>query len=137
LSDARWEKASAGWEKVARNYFTLESEENFFLVLQNELYSKGLYAHSPSTYVFDVDKKWTKFSTSLGLRDDAHIQGSARFTIFGDGEILYKSPALRFNQKKMVEIDITNVELLELKTEGTEGHNYNSWAIWANPLIEK
>jgi len=42
LSDAKWEKASVGWEKVARNYFTCESEYTFFLENQGKLYKKGL-----------------------------------------------------------------------------------------------
>lgn len=137
LSDARWEKASVGWQHVARNYFTCESEAVFFLVLQGKLYQKGLYAHSPSVYVFNLDGKWKSFSAIAGIRDYAHQQGSARFTIIGDGKVLYNSSALRVNQKENVQVDVSNVKVLELKANGTEGHNHNSWAIWVNPVLER
>ena len=137
LSDAKWEKASVGWEKVARNYYSCESEFTFFLENQGKLYSKGLFAHSPSLYVFKLDKKWLKFSGVVGLRDYANIQGSARFTIVGDGKVLYESSPLRVNQQSVFNIDIKDVETLELKTNGTEGHNFNSWAVWLNPLLER
>lgn len=137
LSDAKWEKASVGWKKVARNYFTCESEAVFFLELQGERYKKGLYAHSPSSYVFNLAGRWKSFSATVGLRDYALSQGSARFTIIGDGKILYNSAALRVNQKELIKVDVSNVKVLELQTKGTEGHNHNSWAIWANPELER
>ena len=137
LSDAKWEKASVGWQKVARNYFTCESETTFFLVLQGELYKKGLYAHSPSSYVFNLDGKWKSFSATVGIRDYAHQQGSARFTVIGDGKVLYNSSTLRVNQKEIIMVDVSNVKILELQANGTEGHNHNSWAIWVNPALER
>ncbi|KAA8482927.1 NPCBM/NEW2 domain-containing protein [Arcticibacter tournemirensis] len=137
LSDAKWEVANVGWEKPARNYFTIESENVFFLVNRGEIFEKGLFAHSPSIYSFRLDKKWTRFSAIIGLRDYAHQQGSARFTLIGDGKVLYQSPIMRVGQQSRVEISIKNISKLELKAEGTEGHNYNSWAIWASPLISR
>jgi len=137
LSDAKWEKASVGWEKCARNYFTCEAENKFFLEFQGKLYSKGLYAHSPSSYVFNPDKKWKRFSALVGLRDFANQQGSARFTVIGDGKILYQSPVIRINQKDLINVDISTIKTLELQANGTEGHNFNSWAIWLNPVLER
>lgn len=137
LSDAKWEMANVGWEKPARNYFTTESEDVFFLANQGEIYEKGLFAHSPSIYSFQLDKKWARFSAIIGLRDKAHQQGSARFTLIGDGKVLYQSPVLRVDQQSRVNISIENLNKLELRVEGTEGHNYNSWAIWANPLVSR
>lgn len=137
LSDAKWEKASVGWEEIARNYFTRERKQTFFLELQGAIFSKGLYAHSPSSYVFNLDGKWKTFSAMVGLRDYAHAQGSARFTVIGDGKVLYESAALRTNQKSTVNVDISKVKILELQANGTEGHNFNSWAIWVNPIVER
>lgn len=137
LSDAKWELASVGWEKPARNYFTTESEYVFFLANQGQIYEKGLFAHSPSVYSFLLNKKWTRFSAIVGLRDYAHQQGSARFTIIGDGKELYRSPALRVGEQNRIDISIENINKIELRAEGTEGHNHNSWAIWLNPLLKR
>lgn len=137
LSDAKWELASVGWGKPARNYFTTESEYVFFLANQGQIYEKGLFAHSPSVYSFLLNKKWTRFSAIVGLRDYAHQQGSARFTIIGDGKELYRSPALRVGEQNRIDISIENINKIELRAEGTEGHNHNSWAIWLNPLLNR
>jgi len=137
LSDAKWEKASVGYGTIARNHFNTESLNLLFLTLQKHIYEKGLYAHSPSTYVFKLNKQWKTLSTTFGIRDLAHIQGSARFTIIGDGKILYQSSPLRVNQKESTTLNISTITTLELKTEGTEGHSHNSWAIWTNPLLTK
>lgn len=137
LSDAKWESAKVGYFEPARNHFNMETERNFFLQLCNKFYSKGLYAHSTSSYQFKLGGRWKSFSAIVGLRDNAMLQGSARFTVLGDGKVLYRSPDLRVNQQNSVQVDLTGVQLLELQAEGTEGHNFNSWAIWVNPLLKK
>lgn len=137
LSEAKWEMASVGWEKPARNYFSTESEDVFFLANQGKIYERGLFAHSPSIYSFLLNKKWKRFSAIIGLRDYAHQQGSARFRLIGDGKVLYQSPALRLGQQSRVDISVEHVNKIELRAEGTEGHNHNSWAIWLNPLLSR
>lgn len=137
LSEAKWEKAGVGWQNVARNQYTCEGEFTFFLELQGQLYSNGLYAHSPSFYVFNLNRRWKTFSAVVGLRDYAHPVGSARFTVIGDGKVLYTSGVLRVNQKDNVSVDISDVNTLELRASGTEGHIDNSWAIWVDPIIKR
>ncbi|GAB3922233.1 NPCBM/NEW2 domain-containing protein [Mucilaginibacter myungsuensis] len=137
LSDAKWEEGKVGWADPARNYYSTEAEYTFFLENQDKLFSKGLMAHSPSSYVFRLNYKWKQFSGIVGLRDQAHQQGSARFTVIGDGRVLYTSPNLRVGQRAYFNIDIHNINFLQLKTEGTEGHSYNSWASWFDPLISR
>jgi hypothetical protein len=34
-----------------------------------------------------------------------------------------------------VKVNIAKVRQLELLTEGGEGHNHNSWAIWVDPKV--
>jgi hypothetical protein len=35
----------------------------------------------------------------------------------------------------MINVDISGVKILELQANGTEGHNFNSWAVWLDPVI--
>jgi endo-alpha-N-acetylgalactosaminidase len=85
-----------------------------------------------------VDRKWKTFTATIGLRDGANpIQGSAVFTVRGDGRELYRSPILRVGVREEVKVDISQVKELELLTEGGEGHNHNSWAIWAEPKVQR
>ncbi len=138
LSDAAWTDAKVGWGQVARNHYWFDDkiQNGVFLTLSGQVYDKGLYAHSSSRYLFPLDQKWNTF-TAIGLRDGANIQGSAIFTVRGDGRELYRSRMLRVGDREEVKLDISKVKNLELLTEGAEGHNFNSWAIWAEPKVSR
>jgi hypothetical protein len=137
LSDAKWEKAEVGWQEPARNYYTRESERTFFLENQGKVYEKGLFAHAPSVYSFNLGKKWHTFSALAACRDDLIEAGSVRFTVWGDGKLLYTSPVLTTGQQTPVKIDIRQVNILELKAESTGLNNGHCWSIWLNPVVER
>jgi NPCBM/NEW2 domain len=139
LSDAAWTSARVGWGQVARNHFWFDDriQDGVFLTLGGRFYEKGLYAHSPSRYTFAVNRKWKTFRSTIGLRDGATAQGSAIFTVRGDGRELYRSRALRAGSQEDLNVDISRVKELELRAEGAEGHNHNSWAIWADPIVSR
>lgn len=107
------------------------------LKLNGQIFDKGLYAHAKSEFIFPLGGKWKTFTATVGLRDGATSQGSAIFTILGDGKEIFRSKILRPGQKESVRLEIQNVQALDLRAEGGEGHNHNSWAIWADPLVEK
>jgi hypothetical protein len=139
LSDAAWTDAKVGWGQVGRNHFWFDEhiQNGVFLMLGGRFYDKGLYAHSSARFVFPVAGGWKTFTATIGLRDGAHIQGSAVFTVRGDGRELYRSRILRVGDRKDVKLDISHVKELELLTDGGEGHNHNSWAIWAEPKVQR
>ncbi len=139
LSDAAWTEAKVGWGQVARNYFWFDEhiQNGVFLMLGGQFYDKGLYAHSSARFVFPVGGRWQSFTATIGLRDGAHTQGSAIFTVRGDGRELYRSRMLRVGQREDVKVSISGVKELELLTEGGEGHNHNSWAVWAEAKVER
>jgi hypothetical protein len=139
LSDATWTDAKVGWGQIARNYFWFDEhmQNGVFLTLGGQFFDKGLYAHSPARFVFPVAGKWKTFTATIGLRDGAHIQGSAIFTVRGDGRELYRSAMLRVGARADVNVDISQVKELELLTDGAEGHNHNSWAIWAEAKVQR
>lgn len=139
LSDAAWTDAHVGWGQVARNHFWFNSasRNGVLLRLDGKFFDKGLYAHSSARYVFPLDGKWKTFVATIGLQDGAADQGSAIFTVRGDGRELYRSKLLRVGQIAGVKVGVSRVQTLELLTEGGEGHNHNSWAIWAEPKVER
>jgi len=139
LSDAAWSAANVGWGQVARNYFWFDEhiQNGVFITLGGKFYDKGLYAHSSARFIFPLAAKWKTFTAIIGLRDGANIQGSAIFTVRGDGRELYRSRMLRVGERADVRVDISQVKELELLTEGGEGHNHNSWAIWAQPKLQR
>jgi hypothetical protein len=139
LSDARWTKAEVGWGKVMRNRydFTEGRWQGVLLKLNGEVFNKGLYAHSKSEFAFPLAGKWKTFTATIGLRDGAADQGSAIFTVIGDGKELFRSKLLRPGEEESLRLEISKIETLELRAEGGEGHNHHSWAIWADPVVKK
>lgn len=139
LSDVAWVDARVGWGKVARNHYWFDDniQNGVFLSLRGEVYAKGLYAHSPSRYVFELDGKWRSFTATIGLRDGAQPQGSAIFSVRGDGRELYRSPILRPESCEKIKVDVAGVKQLELGAVGGESHNHFSWAIWVDPRLER
>jgi hypothetical protein len=139
LSDARWSKAEVGWGKVARNryWFIPGTWQGMLLKLRGEVFAKGLYAHSNSEFIFPLGGKWKAFSATIGLRDGAADQGSAIFRVVGDNKELFRSNVLRPGQRESLRVEISGIQQLELHTDGGEGHTHNSWAIWADPVLEK
>lgn len=139
LSDARWTKAEVSWGKVSRNRYSFNEGrwEGMLLKLNGVVFDKGLYAHSKSEFIFPLGGKWKTFSATIGLRDGASDQGSAIFRIMGDGKELFRSKLLRPGQTQTLRVSIAGIQRLELHAAGGEGHNHNSWAIWADPSVER
>lgn len=135
LSDAAWTDAKVGWGKVARNFnwFDEKIQEGVFLQLGGQFFDKGLYAHAPSRYAFDLAGKWKTFTATVGLRDGGH--GSAVFRVLGDGKELHRSPALGAGTRAEVKVNLTGVKKLELRTEGAGGNTHGAWSIWAEPKV--
>ena len=124
LGDAAWAEARVGWGRVARNAFGFDDRFRVgaFLQLCGRVYDKGLYAHSPSLYAFDLGGKWTMFRGAVGLRDGADARGSAVFSVVGDGRELRRSRVLHAGEREDLAADISGVRRLELRAEGGEGH---------------
>jgi hypothetical protein len=139
LSDAQWTKANVGWGKVARNryWFNEGQWEGMLLKLNGTVFAKGLYAHAKSEFVFPLGGSWKTLSATIGLRDGAASQGSAVFSVIGDGKEIFRSSILRPGQQESIRLGIAGVQQLELRAEGGEGHNHSAWAIWADPLVER
>jgi tetratricopeptide (TPR) repeat protein len=140
LSDLAWVEARVGWGQPARNHawFDEKIQDGVLLTLRGEFFEKGLYAHASSCYIYALDGKWRTFTAVIGLRDGAHPMGSAVFVVRGDGRELYRSPLLRVSSpSESVRVNIAGVKQLELHADGAEGHNHFSWAIWANPEVQR
>lgn len=137
LSDAVWVDAKVGWGNVARNrtWFDEKIQNGVLLMLAGQFFDKGLYAHSPSRYRFDLGKRWQSFRATVGLRDGA--RGSAFFTVRGDGRELFRSPVLKAGARADVAVNVDGVRELELVAEGGGGNTGSSWAIWVQPLVSR
>jgi len=139
LSDVQWTSAEVGWGEPARNHtwFDEKNPRGVVLLVHGRLYGKGLFAHSPSRYSFNLEGKWNIFSATVGLRDGAPEEGAAIFTVRGDGRELFRSAQLRVNASQRVRLEVSGIHELELLTEPGSQDNASSWAIWAEPRLRR
>ncbi len=111
------------WNRLSNNYF---------------FYRKGFGTHAYSKLVFDINRKFSKFSTDYGVDTEASTDASVVFEIYGDGKKLFSSPKMgRFDFPGHVEVDITGIKYLGLEvTDAGDGIN-NDHADWLNPVLYK
>lgn len=109
------------WNRLSNNYF---------------YYRYGFGAHAKSNLTFDINKKFQKFTTDIGIDTEAGPQASVVFQIFGDGKKLFESGKMgKFDFPKHVEVDVSGVKYLGLiLDDGGDGIN-NDHADWLNPVL--
>lgn len=141
LSDVQWESATVGLGQPARNRFFInpkkaaKSKAGALLQVGGKFHAKGLYAHANSSYVFDLDGKWTSFESIVGLQ--AGALGRVNFSVKGDGRNLYQSEELAGSEVEMVTLNVTGVKKLELIARPTTKVIGGAWTIWASPKLTR
>ncbi len=106
------------------------------LSVQYVFYTKGLGTHANSTIVYDLAKRFSRFSTDIGVDTEAGPQASVMFEIYGNDRLLFRSPLMkRYDYPKHAEVNVTGVSTLMLVvTDGGNG-NIDDHADWLNPTL--
>jgi hypothetical protein len=103
----------------------------------------GLGMHPPTTgYAcakYHLHKQAAIFKTSTAINDDhppGVIIGSCHFEVRGDGVLLWKSNTI--NAAKVTQscqVDVTGVDVLELRVADADIVNTGVWAVWVEPRV--
>jgi len=135
LSRAKSRSESVGWGRPLRDEVLIERPGQCFLQVEGGFFERGLYAHAPSKYEWQLDRQWQRFRTAYGLQD-GH-EGSVVFVVRGDGRELFRSPLIKDHKLGKLEVDVRGVSLLELAVEdGGDGAN-GDWGVWISPQLGK
>ncbi len=111
------------WNVLSSNYF---------------FYTKGIGTHANSELVFDLNKKFSRFSSDFGIDSEANDKASVIFKIVGDNRELYASPKLgRFDFPHHADTDIKGVKYLTLIVNDAGDGINNDHADWLNPVLYK
>lgn len=136
LGDARPDVAEVGWLKPAANRIPLNAEIQSPLIDSGKIYATGLYAHSPSRYVYNLGGKWQRLRGEAGLH--TAFQGKAFGVIFlinADGKEVFRSSKIRATEHARYDIDVTGVKTLELCVEKAADRNGGNWGLWLEPTL--
>lgn len=132
LSDAKWESARVGWLRPTVNRLPNDSVA---LMVGGELFARGIYAHAPSAYVYDLGGKWNRVSGQAGLADGNG--GSVVFVIQGDGKELWRSSKIGDSRLASYDVDVSGVKQLTLSVEDAGDGTGSDWGVWAEPRLAR
>ncbi|MFH0749715.1 MAG: NPCBM/NEW2 domain-containing protein [Candidatus Gottesmanbacteria bacterium] len=106
------------------------------LSVQYMFYTQGLGAHANSTIIYNLAKRFSRFSTDMGIDTEAGSQASVVFAIYGDDMLLFQSPIMkRYDYPKHTEVDISGVSKLKLVVADAGNGNIDDHADWLNPTL--
>ncbi|MFK8111337.1 MAG: NPCBM/NEW2 domain-containing protein [Rubripirellula sp.] len=139
LSQLVWKSAKVGWGKPARDQYHIDrnNQDAVFLESTESFFQRGLYAHAPSRYVFEIGGKWKRFKATAALQKGVGGGGSGIFQVKADGKTLFKSKRLEGKQTQTTDVDVEGVSILELIVESGKPGNGMCWTIWGDAKLTR
>ncbi|HWQ91496.1 MAG TPA: NPCBM/NEW2 domain-containing protein [Clostridia bacterium] len=137
LGEARPQVAEVGWLQPAANRIPANSEIPSPLLDSGNLFATGLYAHSPSRYVYDLGGKWKRLRGKAGLHTFHRPHGTVIFVIKTDGKEAFRSPVIQGPKMANYSLDLTGVKTLELIVEKASERNGGNWGLWLEPTLSR
>jgi hypothetical protein len=136
VGDALAEHAEVGWLKPSANRIPAGDQVDSPLLDSGNIYPTGLFAHSPSQYVYDLGGKWKRLKGEGGLHSEFQTcAAGVKFVIKGDGKELFRSNVIRDAKKTVYDVDVARVNRLELIVESAQNQNGCNWALWLEPML--
>jgi len=136
LTAGRWESASVGWLEPCADRILLSDLGHTEPIRSGQRkHDRGLYAHAPAAYTYDLGGKWKSLTGSCGLQN-GH-RGSVQFVIRGDGKELHRSEVVRDGKERSFRIDVTGVRRLELICDPTPDGRNSDWGMWLDPELSR
>jgi hypothetical protein len=108
------------------------------LLLGGKHYERGLSSFAGSEIEFDLKGLYDKFSAMAGIDDSSGTNATTEFLVIGDGKELWRSGELKKSDApKSVEVSITGVHKLILRTTSVGGRRNRIQADWAESKISR
>ncbi|HET7624321.1 MAG TPA: NPCBM/NEW2 domain-containing protein [Verrucomicrobiae bacterium] len=105
-------------------------------VIGENHYEHALRAFVNSEAEFDLKGLYKTFSALAGLENSSG-DSAAEFIVLGDGKELWRSGSVRGSEAKPVEVDITGIQKLTLRSTSSAGRRTRAQSVWANPTVKK
>lgn len=108
------------------------------LTMDGTRYAHGVSMHAPSSLLIDLNRQCTSYDAIVGI-DDITVPigpGGVRFSVYGDGDRLYRSPVLRRGDTPIpVHVPLSGRSTLRLVVEEHTPFGQAAVADWAESRI--
>ncbi|MET9676665.1 sigma-70 family RNA polymerase sigma factor [Streptomyces sp. NPDC006482] len=108
------------------------------LSISDTRYGHGVSVHAPSSLFIDLNRQCTSYDATVGVDDMSALigQGGVRFSVYGDGERLWRSAVVRAGDPPLpVHVDITGRSTIRLVVEEHTPFGRAAVADWAESRI--
>lgn len=111
-------------------------EDGAQMKINGKEYLKGLGVHAYSDVDFDLERKYTRFESFIGVDDESCENASLRFEVWIDGKRKYISPIMKKNDEaRFISIDVENAYTLKLIVDSPEDIIACDHANWADARL--
>lgn len=131
ISEAASKSASVGWLRPMLNRLP---EDPVVIRVAGKIFARGLYAHAPSKYTYELGGKWEKLTGYAGLADTHG--GTVVFVIKGDSRELWRSERTSEGDLHRFEVSVTGVRELSLIVDDAGDGNGADWGVWGDVKLD-
>ncbi len=98
-------------------------------------YLDGLFANAPSSITYSLDGQYSRFISSILVKDTTYCSSAASFSVFLDDVVIFQeSGVLSWSDPKFLDLDVTSGQRLRLETLPANDYSCD-WTIWGNPYL--
>jgi hypothetical protein len=131
ISETASKSASVGWLRPMLNRLP---EDPVAIRVAGKIFARGLYAHAPSKYTYELGGKWDNLTGYAGLADTHG--GTVVFVIKGDGRELWRSERTSEGDLHRFEVSVTGVRELSLIVDDAGDGNGADWGVWGDVKLD-
>jgi hypothetical protein len=138
LSDLNWVSAVNGWGPVEldRSNGDWAAGDGQTITLNGVAYDKGLGAHANSEIVYSLGGGYSSFVSDVGVDDEAGVNGTVRFSVYADGELLYDSGVMTgASATHSINVSVAGRQELRLVVDYAGDNLYWDHADWAGARL--
>lgn len=110
--------------------------QRYGMSIGGERYGNGVTTHAESSVTIDLNRACTTYDALVGIDDMTMGLGAARFSLYGDGALLWRSGPVRGNDAAVpVRAGISGRASIRLVVEPEHPHGSVALADWAQSRI--
>jgi NPCBM/NEW2 domain len=108
------------------------------LKIGSKTYTRGLGMHSRTVLTYDLDGRFSRFESDVGLQDEVGQSGNVICRVLTDGEVAFeKADLTTASGIQTLSIDVTAKKTLTLEVDFGENFDVGDHVSWGDPQLKQ